>query len=83
MMCPPLRCKLHMARVAMLRPNDKEIISVDGGWFTFQVIVVPVVKKMKKKVAMSSTRALAQKWRDFSSDTNIIFGSFFLIASPK
>ena len=50
-----------MARVAMLRPNDNEILSVDGGCSAFQVIVVPVVRKMKKKVAISSTRALAQK----------------------
>ena len=61
LMCPPLRCKLHMARVAMLNPNDREINSVDGGWFMFQVMVVPVVRKMKKKVAISSTKALDQK----------------------
>ena len=61
LMCPPLKCRLHMASVAMLNPNDKEIISIDGGWFWFQVIVVPVVKKMKKNVVINSTKALAQK----------------------
>lgn len=72
LMCPPLRCKLHIARVAMLNPNDSDISSVDGGWSSFHVMVVPVVKKMKKKVARNSTRALAQKWRLFSSDISII-----------
>ena len=61
LMCPPLRWRLHMARDAILNPNDKEMSSVDGGWFWFQVMVVPVVKKIKKKVAINSTRALAQK----------------------
>lgn len=59
LICPPLRCRLHIARVAMLNPNDKEMSSVDGG--VFHVMVVPVVRKMKKKVAINSTRALAQK----------------------
>lgn len=67
-----------MARVAILKPNDKDINSVEGGWFAFHVIVVPVVKKMKKKVASSSTKALAQKWTLLSSDTNIIFGGTYL-----
>lgn len=61
LMCPPLRWRLHIARVAMLNPKHKEINSVDGGWSGFHVMVVPVVRKMKKKVAISSTRALAQK----------------------
>lgn len=61
LMCPPLRCKLHMASVAMLNPKHREISSVEGGWSGFHVMVVPVVRKMKKKVAISSTKALAQK----------------------
>lgn len=72
LICPPLRCKLHIARVAMLSPKHKEISSVDGGCIGFHVMVVPVVRKMKKKVAISSIRALAQKWRLFSSDVSII-----------
>lgn len=72
LICPPLRCKLHIAKVAMLNPNDKDISSVDGGWSGFHVMVVPVVRKMKKKVARNSTRALAQKCRLFSSDISII-----------
>ena len=50
-----------MARVAMLNPNDRDISSVDGGWSAFHVMVVPVVRKIKKKVAINSTSALAQK----------------------
>lgn len=74
-----------MARVAILKPNDKDINSVEGGWLGFHVIVVPVVKKMKKKVASSSTKALAQKWTLLSSDTNIILGVlvFSLFASVQ
>lgn len=72
-----------MARVAILKPNDKDINSVEGGWLGFHVIVVPVVKKMKKKVASSSTKALAQKWTLLSSDTNIILGVLVLASSPQ
>ena len=83
LICPPLKCALHMARVAILKPNDKDINSVEGGWFAFHVIVVPVVKKMKKKVASSSTKALAQKWTLLSSDTNIILGVLILASLPQ